>query len=89
MTIFKNNDNQSIWKEVDFCIVKENSVDTLIECKYSDFKIDKNLKYFEEKYSLKGVQIVKELKNEYEKGNIKILNGSNFLKTLGDDIILR
>jgi len=69
-------------KEVDFCIVKNNELKELIEVKYSDDKISKNLKYFCEKYDLKGTQIVKELRNEKMVENIEIRDAEKFLKEL-------
>ncbi len=75
-------------REIDFCIVADNEIEKIIECKYSKSVIDKNLNYFTQKHSLQGLQIVKELKQEYEYKNIRVLKASNFLKSLYMWIIL-
>lgn len=70
-------------KEVDFAIINgNNEIDELIEVKKQDQDLSKTLKYFVEKYNLKGIQLVKELKNEKQIGNIQILKMENYLKNL-------
>lgn len=69
-------------KEVDFAIIKNSEVEKIIEVKTSNQKLSKPLKFFSEKYKLKGVQVVKELKREKLIGNIEILKAENFLKEL-------
>jgi len=54
----------------------------VIEAKIRRSNISQNLKYFCEKYCLKGVQIVKELKRERMIGEIDILRANSYLKEL-------
>jgi len=69
-------------KEVDFAIIKNNKVKKIIEAKKSDSQADKNLKFFSDKYKLKGLRVVKELKREKSIKNIEIVRAENFLKEL-------
>ncbi len=69
-------------KEVDFAIIKNNKIKKIIEAKKSNQQLSKNLKFFSDKYKLKGAQVVKELKREKLIGNIEILKAENFLKEL-------
>jgi hypothetical protein len=68
---------------VDFCLIKNNdAVAELIEAKTGDHDVSRNLKYFCDKYDLKGVQVVKALKRERTVGNIDILDAGSYLKRL-------
>ncbi len=69
-------------KEIDFCLVENGIPQLFIEVKLSDREIAKNLRYFSEKYNVKGIQVVKNLRTEYQSGSIKVLKGENFLKSL-------
>lgn len=70
-------------KEVDFSIINNNNdIMEIIEVKLSDKQLSKNLKYFSNKYKLKGVQIVKNLKREKNIDGIKIVEATNYLKNL-------
>lgn len=69
-------------KEVDFVLVKNDKIDKLIEIKVANGELDKNLRYFADKYDLKGAQIVKELKREQIIGNIDIVSAENYFKEL-------
>lgn len=69
-------------QEVDFALSCKNEIKTLVEVKISDDEISKSLKYFCHRYSLKGVQIVKNLKHEYQHKGIEVLKALNFLKSL-------
>lgn len=51
-------------KEVDFCIVRDNTPELLIEAKESGATIDPSLYYFSEKYQLPAVQLVRDVKRE-------------------------
>lgn len=64
-------------KEVDFCLNDEGNISSIIEIKLSDNNISSNLKYFCNRYDLKGVQIVKNIKNEYDNDKI-IVRGPNY-----------
>jgi predicted AAA+ superfamily ATPase len=69
-------------KEVDFAIIKENKIELLIEVKQSNHEISKNLEYFCHKYNHPGVQLVKNLRNEYSQNNINVLKIENYLAEL-------
>ena len=51
-------------KEVDFAFARNGQIERMIEVKYKDTHIDKNLIYFSEKYSIPATQIVMNLKRE-------------------------
>ncbi len=69
--------------EVDFALIHNGAVKLMVEVKLSNDKIEKSLNYFQGKYQYPGVQIVKNLRNEYQstKG-IKILYAEKFLSEL-------
>lgn len=69
-------------QEVDFAIVKENKIETLIEAKYSDSSVSPHLRYFHEKYQIPALQVVKELKRERMENKIQIIQSLNFLRSL-------
>ena len=69
-------------QEVDFALVKENSVESLLEIKCSNGEIDKSLYYFHHKYQLPAHQVVKRLKHEKQVGDIQVLKGLNYLRDL-------
>jgi len=69
-------------KEVDFVLAKDEKMLQLIEAKLTDHALSKNLKYFADKYKVKGIQIVKELRREKTIGGIEIVLAENFLKEL-------
>lgn len=68
--------------EVDFALVKDNSIEQIIEVKNSNTDIHPSLHYFHKKYHLKAVQIVKNIRNEYKVGHIKVIKAINFLSEL-------
>ena len=51
-------------KEVDFAFSRNGLLECMIEVKYNDAHIDKNVLYFSEKYSLPATQVVMNLKRE-------------------------
>lgn len=70
-------------KEIDFSLVDtDNKIELIIEVKLSDDQLSKNLQYFSNKYSIKGIQIVKNLKREKSIGILKIIKAEDFLKDL-------
>lgn len=69
-------------KEVDFALIQNNSIEKIIEAKYSDGDIDKNLYSFSEKYNLPAIQVVKNLKLQRKSGEIEIVKAIDFLKKL-------
>ncbi len=69
-------------REVDFALVENNKIISLVEAKLADGEPDKNLKYFSEKYGIAGTQAVKELKREKSLGKIDVLSAERYLKSL-------
>ena len=69
-------------KEIDFCLIKDNKIVEAIKVKIRYSNISQNMKYFCQKYNLKGIQIVKELKREREFGDIAIRKAYSYLKEL-------
>ncbi len=69
-------------KEIDFCLTNNNEIVEVLEVKNRDSNISKNLKYFCQKYDLKGTQIVKGLKREKESKKISVRNAHTYLKEL-------
>jgi predicted AAA+ superfamily ATPase len=69
-------------KEVDFALIQEKDVKQIIEVKLSDTSLHLGLQYFHEKYRYPSVQLVKEIKKEYQVDGIEILQSLNFLKNL-------
>lgn len=69
-------------KEVDFCIVEEETVEMMLEVKATNRQPDKNLCYFRERYPFPAVQIVGRLKREYKAGDIEIRGAEKFLQKL-------
>jgi predicted AAA+ superfamily ATPase len=55
-------------REVDFCYVCEGKIQFILEAKYSDSSISKNLHYFCTKYAVRGIQLVKNLRQERQEG---------------------
>ena len=69
-------------REVDFCYVREGKVQFLVETKYSDTNISKNLFYFCTRYGIPGVQLVKDLKRERQEGGIEVRSADAWLGEL-------
>lgn len=70
-------------KEIDFALVIDGEIDTVIEVKLADMKISPSLLYFQKKYQFpKAMQLVKNLKNERLEKNIEVRQAATFLSTL-------
>ena len=69
-------------KEVDFAVVRDGKIENIIEVKLSDTQIDKNLYYFRNRYDLKAIQLVKNIRLEREEGGIKVLRAEKYLSEL-------
>ncbi|MDP3975689.1 MAG: ATP-binding protein [bacterium] len=69
-------------KEVDFCMVKNNEPQYLVEAKDTDHHLSPSLIYFSKNHDLKGVQVVKNLKRERQEGQIEVRRGLDFLQEL-------
>ncbi len=68
-------------KEVDFVLVENEKIETIVEVKISDRNISKNLKFFTQKYDLPGVQVLKNLRNGFREGKIEVRNALEWLST--------
>ena len=67
-------------REVDFAITKDRKLESLIEVKWSDDQISKNLLYYSEKLNPeKSFQLVANLKREYKKNKLHILSAIDYL----------
>ena len=70
-------------REVDFAIVKDGKLESLIEVKYGDEKISKSLAYYAKKLSPEtAVQIVADLKHPYDAGGIRVTDPLSFFSGL-------
>lgn len=69
-------------REVDFVVSIDEKLDELIEVKLSDSNLSRSLKYFCDKYGIKGTQLVKDLKREKTFGKIDIALAEKYLKNL-------
>ncbi|RJQ51202.1 MAG: ATP-binding protein [Desulfobacteraceae bacterium] len=68
-------------REVDFVIVKDRVLEELIEVKYSDENISRNLLYYAEKLKPKrATQIVAELKRPYDRGRIRVTDPISYFQ---------
>jgi predicted AAA+ superfamily ATPase len=67
-------------REVDFCYVRNNKPEFLVETKFSDTSISKGLYYFCSRYGIQGVQLVKDLKRERQEGIIEVRSAHTWLK---------
>ncbi len=69
-------------QEVDFALVHDDKVESIIEAKIADVNIHKPLINFADKYSFKPVQLLQFLNSEYEKKGISFLKAENYLSSL-------
>lgn len=69
-------------KEVDFCLSKDSIIEQAIEVKNKKASLSKNLVYFCNKYNFKGLQIVKNIKNDKSIGQIDVRIAEQYLKEL-------
>lgn len=70
-------------REVDFCLVKDGRIRTIVECKAADAELSPQLVYFSRKYGLQAVQLVAELRHERKEGDrIEVRRAENYLKEL-------
>jgi predicted AAA+ superfamily ATPase len=68
-------------REVDFVVLKDKNIQELIEVKWGDKLLSKNLIYFSEKLKVpRSVQIVGESKTSSTKGNLTITNPIHYFK---------
>lgn len=69
-------------KEVDFAVVKNHAIETMIEVKTSDDTVSKGLRYFYERHSHSAIQLVLSLRNEYQDQGIQVLKLEKYLSNL-------
>lgn len=71
-------------KEVDFCLVDNGQLSSLIECKYSNISLSPTLNYFSEKYNLSATQVIYDMGNKAERqiNGIRLISAKRFLKNL-------
>lgn len=69
-------------QEVDFALVFQDQIETMIEAKLSERIPSKSLIKFHEKYNIPAVQLVKSLRNDYQQQGIRILKAEKFLSQL-------
>lgn len=69
-------------REIDFCLVENDTLTAMIEVKHSDSSIDKNFYYFQNKLKISATQVVKHLRKEFSSQQIKVRKAENFLKEL-------
>ena len=71
------------FREVDFAILKNHKVFALLEVKLSQNNISKSLLYYSEKLRpFHSLQVVMNLKQEYKKGNCRVLKLKTAMKVL-------
>ena len=69
-------------QEIDFALVRKDTVESMIEVKLSDSTPSKTLISFHEKYHYPAIQLVKSLRNEHQQRGVKILKAEKFLSEL-------
>lgn len=70
-------------REVDFLVLRDKKIESIIEVKVSDDSFSKNLFYFQERVKPKrAIQIVKELKNEKTLHSCEMISVKNYLISL-------
>jgi predicted AAA+ superfamily ATPase len=68
--------------EVDFALVNDNTLESMIEVKVSNSDVSKSLAYFHKKYDYSAIQLVKNLRQSYRSGDIQILKVEEYLAGL-------
>jgi hypothetical protein len=69
-------------QEVDFALVRDDSIEHAIEVKNKSNSVSSGLRYFYNKYQFYATQVVSELKHEKVDGGIEIRRGLEFLQSL-------
>ena len=70
-------------REVDFLITVEEEPRLAVEVKTSDREISPGLSYFCSRYGMRGLQLVGDLRLEYERDNIEVRSTQGWLEGLG------
>ena len=69
-------------REIDFALVCDNKVEVVIEVKASDKNISPHLSWAQEKYQFKAIQLVKNLREEYQMKGIEVRKPEDYLAGL-------
>jgi predicted AAA+ superfamily ATPase len=69
-------------EEVDFALINNDEVETIIETKYANESIPKSLLQFRNKYQFPSILLVKELKREYVAHSIEVRSARHYLSEL-------
>jgi predicted AAA+ superfamily ATPase len=59
-------------REVDFVLVKEDEPELMVEVKTSETSLSPHLRYFSERHGWSGVQLVADLRLEYDEGKLQV-----------------
>jgi len=68
--------------EVDFCLTINDVPQLIIEAKLSDKEVVPSVQYFNKKYGIKAIQLIKDLRTERIVNNVELLSAFSFLKGL-------
>ncbi len=68
--------------EVDFCLVKDNTPEQLIEVKRTEARPSRPLINFSKRYDIPATQLVLHLKREKMDGGVRISRGMDYLASL-------
>jgi len=69
-------------REVDFCVVRDDSPELLVEAKVGDSDPSRSLLAFSRSLGVPGVQVVKELGREEAFGQVEVRDAGSFLRQL-------
>ncbi|MBR88667.1 MAG: hypothetical protein CMK38_06965 [Porticoccaceae bacterium] len=71
-------------KEVDFAVVRNETLKEIVECKLSDTDLSKHLSYFANKYNVEATQVVQNIKTEYKAKNCSVQHIDSYLNRFSD-----
>jgi len=69
-------------REVDFLVADDETPQYMLEVKHSDATIGAAMRYYEERYGIKGILLVRHLRNEFFDGNIEVRRAAPWLEAL-------
>jgi predicted AAA+ superfamily ATPase len=69
-------------RESDFVLVEEEVPRLIVEVKSSDRELAPGLRYFHDRYGIKGVQLVADLRQEYDSGGLSVRRAFEWLSSL-------
>ena len=68
--------------EVDFALIKDDKIQSIIEVKLTNNHVSQSLCYFKDKYDLPATQVVKNLKQERKIKGVNVMKAERFLDSL-------